>query len=417
MAKDKKQSEEVVEVEAEEMPVSVVLQESINQEVKRFDPYEARMNELREKYSGLKIASPSDKEGIEQNRLAIADLRTIRVNTEKERKQIKAPFLKAAADIEAKAQWIISEVGKIEEPLKAQKKEIQEEMERIATEEKERILKRNKIRTAQLSDMGAVFNGVDYVLGDVAYSFDIISSTDADIYDEKILPKYREVFEKNELDRLEQEHLQKQKEASEKAEREAFEAEQKKFREQQERLRKDQERIEKEKRESEERARIFKAQQEEKIWRSRLAELEDIGWNGECAFDKEDNEVFLSYNQLIDLGQDEFEIRRDNWNTMIGARKEALQKEKDRLAEEAEEKRIAEFERQKELAVQKALNEQKEKERLTEVDRLEKLEVSNDKVKYAETINYLKATPIYEMRSGQYRAKMRIINDFLADLK
>ena len=419
MAKSKKEAD-VLEVEAEEIPevpVEVALQLAIEHEVKKFDPYEVRMNELKEKYSGIKINGVSDKEGIEKNRLAIGDLRTIRVNTEKERKQIKAPFLKAASDIEAKAQWIISGVSQIEEPLKAQKREIQDEIDRIDREETSRIAERKKVRAAQLTEMGAQFNGVDYVLGDVAYSLDTIAAADGDIYDSKILPRYNEVFQKNVLILIEQERLKREQESKEKAEKEAFEAEQKKFKEQQEQLRKDQEKIEKQKRESEERERVFKVQQETKMWRGRLDQLNDIGWNGQEAFDRKDDSVVFTYDELITLDVAEFELRRDLGNENIAKRKEAERVEKERLAAEAEEKRAAAFETQKALAVQKALDEQKEKDRLAENERIQKLEESTDKAKYAETIKYLKATPIYDMRSGQFRAKMRVISDFLADLK
>lgn len=405
MAKGKKQSEEVVEVEAEEMPVSVVLQESINQEVKRFDPYEARMDELREKYSALKITSPSDKEGIENNRLALADLRTIRTDTEKERKARKAPFLKACADIESKAQFIISGVEKIEEPLKAQKNEIQKEVERIATEEKERILKRNKVRTAQLSDMGAVFNGVDYVLGDVSYSFDVISSTDADIYDEKILPKYREVFEKNELVRLEQEHLQREEEARKKKEADDLKAAQEEFRKKEAKIRLEQEQREK----------------DEKAYRDRLRERR----SGELfPYRRQVLQRQIDIYEIWKLEESEFlqilEHVKSDFDKEVEERavKEQIEKERQAVAKkEQEEKDKIRIEKEKQEAIEKALADKKEKERLAEIDRLSKLEESNDKVKYAETINYLKATPIYEMRSGQYRSKMRIINDFLSDLK
>lgn len=238
------------------MPENNSLILSITEGVKKFDPYEIRMNELKEKYCGLKINGIEDKEGIEQNKLAIAELRTIRVNTEKDRKDIKAPFLKAASSIDAKAQWIMTGISAIEEPLKAEKKKIQDELERLARIEQDRINEVIKKRVTQLSEMGAIFNGVEYILGDVSYSLVNIAGSDEDIYQSKILPRYKEIFDKNESIRL----------------------------------------------------------------------------------SKKPQTVV----QYVD---------------------------------------------------------------------------SADKDKYAETINYLKATPIYEMRSGQYRQKMRIINDFLADLK
>lgn len=59
-------------------------------------------------------------------------------------------------------------------------------------------------------------------------------------------------------------------------------------------------------------------------------------------------------------------------------------------------------------------SEQKERERL---ENEKKLQEAGDKAKYADTLKYLLSTPIHEMRSSQYRTKMRVIRDFIDSLK
>jgi hypothetical protein len=411
MAKAKKQSEEVIEVMAEEIevPVSVKLQESINQEVKRFDPYEARMNEIRDKYSVLKIKGIDDKEGIEENRLAVADLRGIRVNTEKERKIIKAPFLKAASDIETRAQWIISGIAKIEEPLKIQRKEIQEEIDRIDREEREKILERNKVRTAQLSAMGAQFNGVDYVLDDVSYSLDTISGTDSEIYETKILPRYREVFEKNELVRLKMEHDKKIEDDRIAKEKKDLEDQQTELRKQQQDLKNAQDRLDKEKKDkeiSEEKKRNDEIATRAKV-RGKLLDSLGMVFNFvDQAFQAGAKRVSIDRQVLVDLDDTDWNLFIETQKPLIAKAKEDLQKDLD----DAEKRRSDE-------ATKRALESQIEKDRLDEIKRQEEIEEGKESIKYAETVRYLKGTPIYQFRSGRYIRKMSVIKDFLADLK
>jgi hypothetical protein len=57
----------------------------------------------------------------------------------------------------------------------------------------------------------------------------------------------------------------------------------------------------------------------------------------------------------------------------------------------------------------------KEKEAQEKRDR--ELEQAKDKEKWEAVVKHLKETPPVEMRSGQYRAKMKIVTDFIDSLK
>ena len=128
MAKSKSKKTETVEViEIDDIEVAgpvvteyvtteIIVARQLEKELAQFDAYEKRIAELREQYSGLVIEGVSDVDGQAKVREAIAELRTLRVSTDAERKQAKAPFIQAGKSIEEKAQWIISEIEKIELP-------------------------------------------------------------------------------------------------------------------------------------------------------------------------------------------------------------------------------------------------------------------------------------------------------------
>jgi hypothetical protein len=78
---------------------------------------------------------------------------------------------------------------------------------------------------------------------------------------------------------------------------------------------------------------------------------------------------------------------------------------------------VKETERLNALAVAKALREKKEKDDLEKAENQRKAQEASDKVKYEDIVSYLEATPKYEFTSKHFKAKYKIIRDFLADLK
>jgi hypothetical protein len=56
------------------------------------------------------------------------------------------------------------------------------------------------------------------------------------------------------------------------------------------------------------------------------------------------------------------------------------------------------------------------KKRQEEAKRQEELAKAKDIEKWADVVTYLQNTPVHEMRSSQYRTKMKIVKDFLSDI-
>ena len=216
------------------MSVTTQVEKTIQQEVAKFDPFEARIAELKEKYQGLTIIDAEDKENYELVRVAISELRSIRTGTEKDKKEIKAPFLAACSTIEEKAKWIIAEVKKIEDPLQKRKDEIDEEREKEKAEKKRKQDAALFNRQLQLTKMGAQFDGANFILEGIEVNMALVREVDDETYEAEILPQFKEIFDRNEAVRIAEE--EKKKEADR-----IFKEQQDELQRQQEEMRKRQE--------------------------------------------------------------------------------------------------------------------------------------------------------------------------------
>lgn len=426
MATSKQNDGEIIEAEIinEEqglapMTISEALEKALGNEIKKFDPYEKRIAELKELYNLEKLAvnGVADKEGRESLRVAISTLRKMWVATDEDRKTIKKPILSAGKSVEDKAQWIISQLQGIAAPLQAKKDELDVEENRIKAEEAAAKNARFITRTQELTRLGATFDGTNFILDGLQFEATTLKGVDDSIYNENVLPKFQEIFDAKEKIRLEAEQLKKDAEEKQRLEKEEMEKQQKDLRDQQEKLLKEQQEMQRKKDEQAREDKIKKDREDEKRWRSRLSELNEIGWNGQYAFKRDDeNDSVISYQDLIEFDDEAFGIIRDLHNKLIAEAKEKKRIQDEENARLAEEKRLSDLEQAKKEAATKAIKEAEEKKIQEEKERQEKLELSSDKDKYAGTIQYLKNTRVYAMRSGQYRKKMMVINDFLADL-
>lgn len=95
---------------------------------------DAALAKLKEKYTGLTCDT---KEGYEKTRKAIADIRDRRVAVENRRKELKADSLEYGRKVDREAKRITEALEEIEEPLKAAKKLVDDEAERVRREAEE----------------------------------------------------------------------------------------------------------------------------------------------------------------------------------------------------------------------------------------------------------------------------------------
>lgn len=127
-------------------------------ELVKFNVTDAALAELGEKYKGVRF-DVQTKDGMKAAIAGRAELRTIRVDIEKTRVELKAPLLETGRLIDAEAKRITVQLSALEDPIdkqiKAEEKRFEEEKraaeraeaERIAREERE-LMEAEKKRVA-----------------------------------------------------------------------------------------------------------------------------------------------------------------------------------------------------------------------------------------------------------------------------
>lgn len=182
---------EIIEVEAEELPQRTV-ENAIKPELVVFDKYEARINELKEKYSAIKINGIEDKAGYESARIAAGELRTTRTGSEEDRKSAKAFYLECGRAIDKKATWIENEILKLETPIKNQMIEIDKAKEKIKADKENEDIERLKVRHNLLVSSGATFDGIDYIVSGTSFSQAEIKAHPEEYFQNEVVSKLKE---------------------------------------------------------------------------------------------------------------------------------------------------------------------------------------------------------------------------------
>lgn len=111
--------------------MAIVAESLKSTHVVEYSVSDAAIEKLRERYSGLTIANPADYERV---RVAIADVRDIRVQVEKTRVELKADALAYGRKVDAEAKRITALLLEIEETLKLEKQKVDDEKDRVRRE-------------------------------------------------------------------------------------------------------------------------------------------------------------------------------------------------------------------------------------------------------------------------------------------
>lgn len=138
------------------------------QALQRFNPFEAELKQAAADYSNLTISGAEDASGYDAVRNAIARFTGLRTGIEKTRTEIKAPALLFGRRVDAEAKRLTDLIAGAESKLRKEKARIDEirEDERRAAERAE--MERYKQRTDQLFAVGFVYDGSDYIAGNIA---------------------------------------------------------------------------------------------------------------------------------------------------------------------------------------------------------------------------------------------------------
>jgi fused signal recognition particle receptor len=347
------QNAEVIELSLEKTIETKLVQANVTQQV---------LAALKQKYAGMKLAAIDDKESYLEIKAAAKECAKVRTLTVKLCKEGRERAVKEQKLWIAKEKEVVGEIAEVEDALDAEIKRFDDEVARIEQEEKNRQEEAYINRQAALTKMGATYVDGSFTLGEASFEANLIKGSSESVWNEAVLPKFQEEYEKIEAVRIAAEQKKAEQEAVMRAEQEKLRAEQEKFRlEQEEFARKQAEanRIEQEK---------LAAEQREKERIEREAEFERM---------------------------------------------------KIAAAEAAEAKRLADVEKAKQdaiLAEKKRQADAEEAKRQEEIRKQMELEAANDKTKWEDFINQVKEINTFDMRSGQYRKKMQIAKEKLDEI-
>lgn len=350
---DNTQNAEVIELSLEKTIETKLVQANVTEQV---------IAALKEKYLGMKLAAIDDKEGYLEIKAAARDCAKVRTLTVKICKEGREEAVKAQKQWIAKEKEIVSQVAEVEDALDAEIARFDAEVDRLALEEKQRQEEAYINRQATLTKMGAVYSDGCFNLGETSFEANLVKDCSDSIWEADVVPKFQMEYEKIQAIKIEEERI--------KAEQaEAIRLEQEKLRLEQEQ---------------------FKLQQEEFVRKQAEA-------------------ARLEKERLDAIKMEEERVQREA----------EFEKMKIQAAEAAEAKRIADVEKAKQdaiLAEQKRQADEIEAKRQKEIKEQQELEAATDKVKWAEYIKLVSAIQPFEMRSGQYRKKMQVATEKIAEI-
>lgn len=386
------------------------LESKIEQELVKHNVTDAVLSALKEKYAGLRLRSVDDKETFLEIKEAAKECSKVRNLIVKCCKVGREEAVKIQKLWVSKEKETVAKVTEVEAPLDAEITRFNAEVERKQIEEKNRQEEAYMQRTQALTRMGALYSDGSFALGDFSMEGNLVRETSNDVWNNEVLPRFTEEYNKGQAERVEADRVKSEKEAEIKRQASELEKNRREFEEQQAQFKKQQE----------DAARAEVAKQQENLRKEEEVKNETIknrlsllaGWtyNGFTIY--RHGEEFRSKNDFLLLNDTEFrELVKENEFFIIDqinqqekeraiqlqkVQEEAAQKERERIAEE---QRQAELKRQQEAQI-----------------KAEELERSVDKVKFANLMAQFAAIKLPEMRSGQYRKKTAIIREKLEEI-
>jgi len=401
-------STDVIEVDAEEMLPEIPLDKVIDKALIKANVTEQVISALKDKYGTLRLKSIDDKESYLEVKEGRKEVRKVGIITEKICKKGREDATAIQRKWLAKEKEILDKIAEVEDPLNAEIKKFEDEVERKEIEEQKKQEQVYINRQATLFKYGAQYNNGSLELRHISYGVELIKQADDEQWNDTILPKYRKVYEEIEVARVEEENNRKAEMELQKKQREELEAQQAEFKKQQEDFAKQQLELQKQKDEVERQHRLeqdrkdaIEKQKRQTIINDRVNQLRGLGM--------EYNHIYNNHS-FEDIVVDVNSIGTDEeWNSLI----QKITPDINGRKEVAEKRRIEVQEQQKQAAIKKALADQKLKEDQERQRKEEELAQSSDKVKWNAFIESVKAIEIFDMRSGQYRRKMQVAKELI----
>lgn len=401
---------------------------------------------LKEDYLPLKIKDQDDKEGFLAVQSARKHCKSIRVIAKKICEHGRAEANAISQAWIDKQKDVVAQILEVEDALQALEDGHLAEKERLKAEKAAKIEKQGAERMSDLIRFGASLQGLNWVLGDVSYENQLIKETDPEIY-AGIRAEYESQFNVNEAAKLKEQEMVKEEAAELQRQQNALKEQQAELQRQQEALKAQQEKARKE------------------LGQRRRAQLEALGMRFDAFADQFEGHgvkiALTSFRELLEAQDEQWDAAVQALSTEMDIAKEAARIKKEEEDHIAEEKRQQDLENAKvkvradarfkslqdigftypfdDLGTMSDLNyssmfdehnkhhqkklhekwvaDKNEEARIAEEKEKERQELLGEKQRYEELVKAFKAVQIPAFKSGQYRAKVVIIRDFIDGLK
>ena len=350
---------------------------------------------LKQKYGDLKLKALDDKESYLELKSAAKDCAKVRTLTTKLCKEGREQAVKEQKLWVAKEKEIIAQVSIVEDALDSEIAKFDNEVDRKVAEEKNRQEEAYINRQATLTKMGAIYQDGCFVLGETSFEAELVKGASQDVWDDAVVPKFKEEFNKIEAVKIEEQRLKDEADTERKCQQEELAKQQREFEEKQaafQRQQDESERLQREKLQAEE---TEKQRQVQELQKQRFELMYPVNPTG----------ADMSMPTLWVLSESDFqeklatkkiEFKKAQEEKQAAIEANAAQKERERIEEE---QRLSEIKKQQE-----------------EAKKAEELAQAKDKDKWNEFVIKLGVVPIFEMRSGQYRKKMQIAKEKIDEI-
>lgn len=384
--------------------VILPLEQQIENELQRENVTDKVINELKSKYNGLKLAHLEDKETYLEIKEAKKEVAKWRILAQKICKSGREDAIKIQKLWVEKEKEVVGKIAEIEDPLKAELDKFDAEVERKENEQRQKREEAYINRQAELTKMGATYSNGAFVLGDVSFDANIIKDADDEIYVGTIFPKFNDVYQKLEAERIAEEQRKAAEAAELKRKQDELDRRQREFEEKQREFQRQQEEAERQARELQLQKEKAELEARQKLINHRSAVLSGLGmqFNG-SEYKYEDVNVHttemgtLSENDWVELVQKITPvIEQRKKEAADRAAEAAAQKERERIAEEQR---------------KEAIRKQEEEER-----KALELAQSTDKTKWAAFLEQLNQLVHQEMKSPKYRRMQQIAKEKIEEI-
>lgn len=398
--------------------------ELIEKELVKYNEIVPKVEELKEMYLPLKIASIEDEDGYKEVATALRVMVGKRTAIEEKRKELKAFSLRVGKAIDDKAKEITEMIAPIEQHLKAEKERIDNEKKRIEQERLDAIKAIVDARSKELMAFGCKFIPTENMYVWVeregipeeqlhAINLEIMNDEDYNSFVEVLKGKNEQLVAI--MEQREQEAAELKRKQQEEAERLRLEQEQ--LQRQKEEMEAEKERMAKE---------LMELKREKAKYRVMALEALDIQWNSILQVYGKHGEGNIFHPLateavVLDSTNEEWDEKLAqckkwvaDYEEKIKAEAEQKRLEDERLAEEKKRKDEIERKRIEEETEVRLKREKEQEERRKALAEQERLDNMSDKEKMLDYIVKIEAIGVPSIKTVKYKS---ILNTLRIEIK